>query len=523
MEYGSYDKSTGKDADMKRRKAFEADSSDEEAEEKPKRLSTLESFFENREKDAEKKKDRQEKDTKPPEKVLTKSETQEAVQKISVEAKPEVQQKLNQTEQNSAEELEAATVLELYNQLEGIEVEEGQQIEEVIDKAGDKALSELELPDKTEDIEDNPNMLVSTSATTTARNTTIPPTPPTTGSNTTGGNNFPPPPFPRPTAVNGNNQPPPPTNRALTGMPPLPQFGAPNPNAISMPPTQQTAEKDSYYNRGDRRRDLLVGGLVGYFIGRHRGRIKTEERLLPIQQKLEKEVRGLHEAITRKEAEVRAIAAKKFEAASTAETLSRHEKIERLKSQPLPTTRFENPELLISNKQKVPERIASFVIEKSTKPETAPLRNIEQMSIPELLEVAEQVRVENVSLRTMYERGILDQNSLRQAIKEHLRGNRIERLMPELLIGNERRQEMQVEGQPQGQSSSSTSQSQGGMHPVYSNKINQTPSSHFNNPSQPTLFPTYSPHTLPKNQQAKTVWITLAVITSAAILFLLLI
>ena len=57
---------------------------------------------------------------------------------------------------------------------------------------------------------------------------------------------------------------------------------------------------------------LVVGGILGYLIGRRRGRIKTERRLLPIQNNLENQVKDLHETVDVKEREIRGLAADKI-------------------------------------------------------------------------------------------------------------------------------------------------------------------------------------------------------------------
>lgn len=53
---------------------------------------------------------------------------------------------------------------------------------------------------------------------------------------------------------------------------------------------------------------VLTGGVVGYLIGRRRGRIKTEDKLLPIQKSLELQVQDLQWQVAEREARVRKFA-----------------------------------------------------------------------------------------------------------------------------------------------------------------------------------------------------------------------
>jgi|GEM_PF-2085020 len=49
----------------------------------------------------------------------------------------------------------------------------------------------------------------------------------------------------------------------------------------------------------------LVVGFAAYLLGKRRGRIKTEQRLMPVQKKLEREVRAIHGTLAAKETELR--------------------------------------------------------------------------------------------------------------------------------------------------------------------------------------------------------------------------
>ena len=58
---------------------------------------------------------------------------------------------------------------------------------------------------------------------------------------------------------------------------------------------------ERFYHHRHRNADVLAAGITGFLIGRRRGRIKSERKLLPVQHKLEHQVRQLETDITQKE------------------------------------------------------------------------------------------------------------------------------------------------------------------------------------------------------------------------------
>jgi hypothetical protein len=134
-----------------------------------------------------------------------------------------------------------------------------------------------------------------------------------------------------------------------------------NPNTVSNADPNTISTNDAYYyERKALGRGLLVGGIVGYLIGRRRGRIKTEKKLLPVQKKLEKEVKGLQSRLIDNEYALRRAVASRNEL----QAAQKHNK----KNSSEPATRPELQrnviaEVLALHGQKVPlERIGHVIV-----------------------------------------------------------------------------------------------------------------------------------------------------------------
>lgn len=175
------------------------------------------------------------------------------------------------------------------------------------------------------------------------------------------------------------------------------------------------------HNRGG---DILLGGIIGYLIGRRRGRIKTEGRLAPIQEKLEKEVAELHGKIAEKEERIRTIAtAASAEKPEVAPKMAERIRERRERVAVSPET--------IPKAATLPERIARVII---PKPEIQPSqKSVETLTVPELLRVAQKVEIEGTTLKRMYEVGRMDAVGLRRVVKEYLRDGKYEKRLFENL------------------------------------------------------------------------------------------
>ncbi len=191
-------------------------------------------------------------------------------------------------------------------------------------------------------------------------------------------------------------------------------------------------------------RGALVGGAVGYMVGRRRGRIKTEEKLLPVQKKLEKQVSDLHDQLTDQEMKLRRRAAIFFEQNRTL-SLKQLEKIQEMREKKLDHHRTQEAvrssaaeQNTASENRESVERVVEYKSESNENVLNDYERQVseqsaEAMTIPLLLSLAETIVIGETSLRTMYERGSINQNQLRRVIKEYLNGEEIQKVLPEVM------------------------------------------------------------------------------------------
>lgn len=292
-----------------------------------------------------------------------------------------------------------------------------------------------------------------------------PPPPPPPTDTSPGGGEPAPEPEPDPVTASGGSNTTPPRGPVPPWLNPnIVGPGQNNPNLTAG--TEISAAERAHQRAGD----VLIGGILGYLLGRRRGRIKTERRLEPVKEKLEQEVIALREKIQDKEREVRELARSAAEEKKSVK--QRQELIERLQpkkidkavkaeadntsleeAMPLQAAESNHAETL----HKRPETIGRMAVTvdtptpetlKETPREALQARRVEHMAATELLAVAERIVVEGASVREMYEAGRLDPEGLRHVVAEYLRGGNVEKMVAREALGEERQHERQPERQP---------------------------------------------------------------------------
>lgn len=373
---------------------------------------------------------------------LTNEEVQEATLAIVDARTQEVGEELETAEPDSVDEFEALADAVFLESLQELASNESEMTPEVIDAAFDEALEDLSINEEAEepteevieaveteetaevpaDKDDDPSVIPVASVT--------PPTPPVV-----------PPVAPRP--------PTPPVAPPMPPVgPPAPPVGPPivppmpgtsynysppyNPNIpqpnINTPAPIIIEEIHNHHS------DLLLGAILGYIIGRRGGRKRTEKKLIPKIDKLEEQVKTLHDTILEKEVKIRKIARenaemiqRKLNTANSQVSIdaimerrkTRKEVKESLKRREILAKdpgvekigKFSLPALKVFHERRLPDGT-----------ENSPERKrVEIMNESELIEKAQLVFVHNLSVVEMYRRGRLTLESLRQITKEYLR------------------------------------------------------------------------------------------------------
>lgn len=228
---------------------------------------------------------------------------------------------------------------------------------------------------------------------------------------------------------------------------PTPVASQVNPNVLAAPPNASNEDE-----RSQKAGAFLVGGLLGYMVGRRGGRKRTEKRLQPEIKSLNTELAATKKHLDDRERAIKAAAAQKLveQQPHKPEKPTREEKpapkpvAEILRQtimapeQPhtaLPEYRAEVPALAPKPETPKPQPRATEIA-----PEAA-LKRVEQLSTPALLKSAETLFVEGVSVRRLYETNRIDRRGLVAIVQEGLRGGNVAATFEKVELGHERQVE----------------------------------------------------------------------------------
>ncbi|MCA9325088.1 hypothetical protein KDA23_03430 [Candidatus Saccharibacteria bacterium] len=193
---------------------------------------------------------------------------------------------------------------------------------------------------------------------------------------------------------------------------------APN---FNFAPKQEAYQPD--YRTNPNATYLLVGGLVGYFIGRRRGRIKTEKRMKIVQDKLEKQIEAKQREIVTKEMEIQRKTRENYQLHF--EKTQQETKTDKpLAPQPEVVPRM--PEL---KRQSISEMPVSSGLERG--PKTVELAD------KDLIAMSEKVKVGETNLKQIYEAKLVTEAGLKRLVSEHLAGNDIRRALAREFLAKE--------------------------------------------------------------------------------------
>lgn len=371
---------------------------------------------------------------------LSDSEVKDVLGKVIDTRTSEVQQELHEAQDGSVEEFEAVADAIFLHAIQERLDEHDEITEDDMTTALEAALNDIGIEDAREQeslIDDSAETEDIDIATDDSRESdtpedTVESEPPTDSNDSDHSSSSSTPPPPPPPVSPG--APPPPSPPGSTT--PFSAGGGSPPARPQQHNQLNGARPNQATNTPERRRgrDLLVGALVGYVLGRRGGRKRTEARLQPEIKKLENQVGVLHDAILEKEEKMRKLARKLAEQQTepTSELTkkavkSRVERTKKIELKKKQENLKNNPiveKLGAMNLNRLGVLRESRVIDDIQT--IADRKPVEIMTIPELIEKMAGVVIDGVSVVTAFKAGRIDSKTLREITKHYLRGGSYE-------------------------------------------------------------------------------------------------
>ncbi len=226
----------------------------------------------------------------------------------------------------------------------------------------------------------------------------------------------------------------------------------------------RTESRPEHRNRGVRTA-LLVG--LAYAIGRRGGRKRTETQFKPVVEQLQTDIKKLNKAIVTKEAQLRKVTYQHAEQLSAAERQHFIDRTRLVKARPVPAEAVSQPSQAAPSESvsRVAHKIQPFAAPAETaqlsesrpampKPETTaptprpsmeklpakpvaeaepakPLAAVDVLTMPtpRLVETAKNIKIQGVSIESLYQAGKLTEQDMRRVVMEAARGGSPERVL----------------------------------------------------------------------------------------------
>lgn len=242
-----------------------------------------------------------------------------------------------------------------------------------------------------------------------------------------------------------------------SGLPPFvyrPTPAAPeNTPSTILPATQaetiQVRNEDEP-ERSNKTGAFLLGGALGYMIGRRGGRKRTEAKLKPEISKLETEVNKTKAELSTQEALVKRAAKEKERSDFMQKIADRQEVTTKAREKREQQAKKQVPIAdVLRRTVEAPEAIKNpnFTTGETQRkdalkaPEIILNKRTEQLSTPELLRHAERLYIGGVNVRRLYESNQIDRRGLVKIVESGFLGEDIKKVFEEVELGFERRHE----------------------------------------------------------------------------------